>query len=74
MIQTPQIFKYEIILTAHKKALSENFRGTDDSILAELSGVRVKIVQGSYSNIKITTSEDLILAQELIRRNETIVT
>jgi len=74
MIQTPQIFKYEIILTAHKKALSENFRGTDDSILAELSGVRVKIVQGSYSNIKITTSEDLILAQELIRRNDTIVT
>ena len=67
IVQTPQIFRYETILAAHKKALEDGFIGTDDSILAERSGVRVKMMQGSYRNIKITTSEDLILAQELMK-------
>lgn len=67
MVQTPQIFRYETILAAHKKAQADGFIGTDDSILVERSGVRVKMIQGSYRNIKITTSEDLILAQELIK-------
>lgn len=67
IVQTPQIFRYETIFAAHKKALEDGFIGTDDSILAERAGVRVKMIQGSYRNIKITTSEDLILAQELIK-------
>jgi 2-C-methyl-D-erythritol 4-phosphate cytidylyltransferase len=67
MVQTPQIFRYKTILAAHKKALADGFIGTDDCILAERSGIRVKMIHGSYRNIKITTSEDLILAQEFIR-------
>lgn len=67
IVQTPQIFRYETIFAAHKKALEDGFIGTDDSILAERSGIRVKMIQGSYRNIKITTSEDLILAQELMK-------
>jgi len=67
IVQTPQIFRYETIFAAHKKALEDGFIGTDDSILAERSGVSVKMIKGSYRNIKITTSEDLILAQELIK-------
>jgi 2-C-methyl-D-erythritol 4-phosphate cytidylyltransferase len=67
MVQTPQIFRYETILAAHKKALADGFVGTDDSILVERLGIRVKMIQGSYRNIKITTSEDLILAQEFMK-------
>ncbi|MDD5561797.1 MAG: 2-C-methyl-D-erythritol 4-phosphate cytidylyltransferase [Candidatus Omnitrophica bacterium] len=58
--QTPQVFKKNILLEAYKK----HFRGsvTDDASLIEKSGRRVNIVEGSYSNIKITTVEDLLMA------------
>lgn len=61
-IQTPQAFKLEIILDAHKKAVVRNYRGTDDAVLAEMAGYKLKLVMGSYYNIKITTKEDLVLA------------
>lgn len=57
--QTPQAFKYGLIMKAHKKALEEGFSGTDDSVLAERAGFKVKMTEGSYDNIKITTKEDL---------------
>lgn len=58
--QTPQVFETELILTCMKKAMEEGFKGTDDASLVEkYSNVRVKAVEGSYDNIKITTPEDL---------------
>ena len=62
-IQTPQTFERSIIQTAHQKASQEGFTGTDDAALVERMGLPVKIVMGSYDNIKITTAEDLIVAE-----------
>jgi len=66
-MQTPQTFKKDLIVMAHEKALKNNFLGTDDSVLAEQVGYQVKIVKGSFLNIKITTQEDLITAEAIIK-------
>lgn len=65
-VQTPQTFKYDIIIDAHRQAMEDGFVGTDDSMLVERLGISVKMLMGSYSNIKITTKEDIILANALI--------
>jgi len=64
--QTPQTFRLDIILEAYKKAFSEGFLGTDDSVLVERVGIVPKLVMGSYDNIKITTLEDLAIAEAII--------
>lgn len=67
MAQTPQVFKKDIILKAYKS--SRNASGiTDDSMLVEKLGYKVRMVPGSYYNIKVTTVQDLILARELLRK------
>lgn len=68
-IQTPQAFKYGLIMDAHMKAANAGYEGTDDAMLAERAGNRVKIVMGSYYNIKITTVEDLAFAGAICRLN-----
>ena len=69
--QTPQTFLYPLIMEAHRRALSDGFIGTDDTVLVERMGKAVRIVPGSYDNIKITTPEDLLLAENILqRRNE----
>lgn len=65
LAQTPQTFKYSVIMNAYKKAFSEHFFATDDSALVERLGKKVKIVLGDYKNIKITTKEDLTLISKL---------
>jgi len=67
--QTPQVFKRDLIEKAYKSAIEKNIQATDDSMLAERIGVKPKIVMGSYSNIKITTKEDLELAKIIINKN-----
>ena len=62
-IQTPQGFKLDIIKKAYDKAQYDGFLGTDDSSLAERNGVMVKVTEGHYTNIKITTEEDLLTAE-----------
>lgn len=62
--QTPQVFERSFIISAHKKNTSAV---TDDATLAELCGKQVKITEGSYENIKITTPEDLILADGILK-------
>lgn len=69
-IQTPQAFRHSDLLRAHQTAAQEGFLGTDDSMLIERLGIPVKVVEGSYSNIKITTPEDLDYAG-FIRSKET---
>lgn len=66
-IQTPQAFSLDLIKLAHKRAAEDGYRGTDDSSLVERLGYRVKLVEGGYYNIKITTPEDIALALQLLR-------
>lgn len=61
--QTPQVFKRDLIEKAYRGLSRKKIDITDDSMLVEQIGLRPKIVLGSYSNIKITTPEDLKLAK-----------
>ena len=63
-VQTPQTFEYELIRTAYEKLLAEEPEGiTDDAMVVEtMTEHKVKLVEGSYRNIKITTPEDLDIA------------
>lgn len=75
-IQTPQVFEKELITTAYKKLIVDekalndaHVSITDDAMVVEyFMNTRVKLVEGSYRNIKITTPEDLRLAEALLRR------
>ena len=66
-IQTPQIFRVDIIIEAYQRANSDV---TDDASLVEQSGYKVKLYMGSYDNIKVTTPDDLALAEVLWRKYE----
>lgn len=70
LTQTPQAFRYEVILDAHQCAHEENFQATDDAALVERLGKPVKLVDGNYRNIKITTPEDLIVASALLESGQ----
>lgn len=60
--QTPQGFKKDILIKAHKIALKEGFTGTDDTVLLEeFLDIKAKFVLGDYKNIKLTTKEDIKL-------------
>jgi len=65
LAQTPQAFKYNLIRRAHENALRAGIKGTDDAMLVELLETKVKIINGSRCNVKITTKEDLLLARAL---------
>ena len=67
-VQTPQAFRYSLLLDAFNKAKSENFYGTDEGALIEHLGEPVKIVEGLEQNIKITRPEDLELSKAFISR------
>ena len=64
-VQTPQVFRFDIITEAHRRAEG---MATDDALLVERLGYRVKLYMGSYDNIKITTPSDLALATMLVQR------
>ena len=65
--QTPQAFQFDLIYQAHSKALEDAFTGTDDASLIERLGGAVRILRGDYRNIKITTPEDLVLAEAFLK-------
>jgi 2-C-methyl-D-erythritol 4-phosphate cytidylyltransferase len=65
-IQTPQVFIRELIFKAYSK--SSGAEVTDDASLVERSGGKVTLVKGTYSNIKITTPEDALLAEGIAKR------
>jgi len=67
-IQTPQVFKFKELFTAYKYADEEGFYATDDAALFEKYIGQVKVVEGDYDNIKITTPLDLIIVQNLLTR------
>ena len=66
-VQTPQTFDYKLLLDAYQKAKEDGFVGTDDSSLVEKIGVKIRVLEGEENNIKITTKEDLILAEQILR-------
>ena len=66
-IQTPQTFRVSVIKEAYYRAAEDGFVGTDDASLVERLGVKVHILPGSYTNIKITTPEDLFLANLFLK-------
>jgi 4-diphosphocytidyl-2-methyl-D-erithritol synthase len=67
LAQTPQAFKYELLKRAYDESEKQGFLGTDESSLVERLGVQVKLVEGSQINIKITTEEDLLLAELILK-------
>ena len=67
-VQTPQVFRYELLQEAFKKANSEKFYGTDEGTLIEHLGKPVKVVEGSEQNIKITRPEDLWMSEIFISK------
>ena len=64
--RTPQGFRRELILEAHRRAAREDYNCTDDAQLVEWLGGEVVVVQDDYENIKITTPSDLLLAEALL--------
>jgi 2-C-methyl-D-erythritol 4-phosphate cytidylyltransferase len=69
LAQTPQTFRYGVIRSAHEVAEVDGFMGTDDASLLERLGDRVHLVIGDYRNIKITTPEDLFLAEAFLKQS-----
>jgi 2-C-methyl-D-erythritol 4-phosphate cytidylyltransferase len=65
--QTPQAFRVGLILQAFEQARREGFQGTDDASLVERLGIPVHLVLGSEENLKITTPQDFLLAEEMLR-------
>lgn len=69
-VHTPQAFVCREILSDMEKGLAQGFQGTDEASFAEKQGKKVFIVEDKYDNIKITTSEDLIIAEALLKNRE----
>ena len=64
-IQTPQAFKKDLLLKLHETNHQDNI--TDDCMLLEQAGYPVKVIEGDYTNIKITTKEDLDILELLMK-------
>ena len=72
-IQTPQVFDYNKILFAHQKAAADGFFATDDCALYEKYVGKVRFVEGSYENIKLTTPEDMIIAENILKKRNGLI-
>ena len=73
-IQTPQIFSYTAIREAYERARQQNMADiTDDAMVMERFGnMKIKLVEGSYENIKITTPEDILVAEKILEKIQKI--
>jgi 2-C-methyl-D-erythritol 4-phosphate cytidylyltransferase len=65
--QTPQVFKYGALQTAYAAAVEVGFEGTDDSSLVERNGGVVMMLQGPRDNVKVTTPEDILFVESVLR-------
>jgi len=66
-VQTPQVFYFQPLYDAYEKAMKEAYYATDDAALVERNGGSVTLVRGEYTNIKITTPEDLLVAEAFLK-------
>lgn len=71
--QTPQCFWMSLLKKGYEMANQEGIVGTDDSSLVEKIGHPIKMIMGSYDNIKITTPEDLIIAESLLKDKDVML-
>lgn len=69
-IQTPQVFPRHLLEEAHERARSDGFYGTDDAVLLERLGYKVRVIMGSHENIKITVPEDLLVAEAILAKRQ----
>ena len=69
-IQTPQVFRYDWLVEAHLRAQRYQWEVTDDATLFERMGYSVSVVEGSCFNIKITTPEDLVFGEAILKKRE----
>ena len=69
-VQTPQGFRREILCAAYAQAAADGFLGTDDASLVERLGRPVHVVMSDYRNLKVTTPEDLVMAEALLKAPE----
>jgi 2-C-methyl-D-erythritol 4-phosphate cytidylyltransferase len=67
--QTPQVFRAKLVLDAHRLAARDGFKGTDTSSVVEHAGHSVAVLEGSPDNLKITTRDDLIRAEQVARHS-----
>jgi 2-C-methyl-D-erythritol 4-phosphate cytidylyltransferase len=67
-VQTPQVFRRDVLLKAH--AENQDDAPTDDAMMVERLGIKVKILPGDYRNIKVTTQEDLTVAEAFLKNNK----
>ncbi|HHL40338.1 MAG TPA: 2-C-methyl-D-erythritol 4-phosphate cytidylyltransferase [Deltaproteobacteria bacterium] len=65
-VQTPQAFRLDLLNRAHSEAAAGRVKGTDDAMLVERLGAQVRIVDGDYDNIKVTTACDFAVAEALL--------
>ncbi len=65
-VQTPQVFRYDVLKRGYDKVMAERYHYTDDAQVVEVSGGRVRIVDGDRRNIKITSPDDLVVAEVLL--------
>lgn len=68
MIQTPQAFRFDLIVEAEDVAEKVGFLGTDEAMLVERLGHEVHIVESNYENVKMTTKEDLLFGEAILRK------
>lgn len=66
-VQTPQTFEYKVLIEAYENAFNDDFYGTDDAMLVERIGYKVKMIEGSYNNIKVTTQEDIAIGEQILK-------
>jgi len=70
IVQTPQVFRAELIKKAYQQIEVSDQEFTDDASVAEFCGYQINLVEGEYSNIKITTPEDLIVAESILKSRD----
>lgn len=72
IVQTPQSFERQLLLDAYKEASQKGLQVTDDSMIVEAYGTPVHVVLGEYTNIKITTPEDLVMGKSILESNKNV--
>lgn len=66
-VQTPQVFYYDKLMSCYEMAYKDGFYSTDDSAIVERYGGKVRLILGEYTNIKITTPEDIIISERYLQ-------
>jgi 2-C-methyl-D-erythritol 4-phosphate cytidylyltransferase len=69
-VQTPQAFQVQLLLEAYEQARQSGFMGTDEASLVERLDKPISVVTGDYENIKLTTQEDLIYGESILRKRQ----